>query len=302
MSWAAAEEPQCQSRPTDDGIETAIHPKPKDIGAFEVKRALPSRERKTVGPFVFFDEMGPAVLPAGVGMDVRPHPHVNLATVTYLFEGAIQHRDSLGTNLVIKPGAVNLMVAGRGIVHSERSPPEARPNSARLHGLQLWMGLPQADEEVAPAFHHVAARDIPQWTEHGTEFRLLMGALGGHRSPVPTFSETLYVALKTAGEADLSIPYAPERGLYVIDGEVQIGEQWYAPGTMVVLRPSSETRMKTRGPTRCALIGGAPLGPRYMYWNFVSSRKERIEQAKKHWAEQRFDLVPGDEEERIPLP
>lgn len=304
MSWAEADEPRCEATADLSPVELAVHPKPKDIGDFEVRRALPSRERRSVGPFVFFDEMGPADLGPGRGMDVRPHPHINLATITYLFEGAILHRDSLGTVKVIEPGAVNLMVAGRGIVHSERTPPELRPVHKRLHGLQLWMALPEAAEEVEPLFEHHPADTIPEWTASGVRARLIMGEANGRRSPVRAFSPILYIAYELADGAEVLLPTAAERALYVVEGEVEIAGDRYRPGCLAVLRSGAEVRLRvhTSDRARLALIGGEPLGTRHMFWNFVSSRRERIEEAKAAWREMRFPVVPGDEEERIPLP
>ncbi|MEO1335105.1 MAG: pirin family protein [Myxococcota bacterium] len=302
MSWAAVEQPKCREVQTDGIIETVISPRAKDIGAFEVRRCLPSSKRASVGPFVFFDEMGPAVLAPGVGMDVRPHPHVNLATLTYLFEGAIHHRDSLGTSRVIEPGAVNLMVAGKGITHSERSPDEARPTEAKLHGLQLWIALPESDEETDPAFHHYPASTIPAWQDGGVDVRLLVGQVGQHRSPVHTFSEILYLTAELPSSASFDVPMTPERGLYIVDGDIDIAGEKHGAGSMVVLNPVDGVCAKAITDARVALVGGASLGPRFIDWNFVSSRKERIEQAKADWQAERFPVVPGDEKERIPLP
>ena len=301
VSWTAAQHPECLGANEDGAIETVIVPKPKDIGAFEVRRCLPAPTRRAVGPFVFFDEMGPATLPPGVGMDVRPHPHINLATITYLFDGEIHHRDSLGTSQVIKPGAVNLMVAGRGIAHSERSPASARPEAAPLHGLQLWMALPEADEETAPAFHHYPETALPAWTEDGAVVRLLMGSWNGRTSPVRTFSPTVYLTADLASGVELSMPDAAERGLYVVQGTVDAGGRAHEAGSMIVLLPGA-VRVRAKTQARIGLIGGDPLGERHLWWNFVSSRPERIEQAKADWAAERFAHVPGDEQERIPLP
>lgn len=301
MSWSPCEAPRSdEARP--ETVDLVLHPKTKDIGAFSVRRALPGRERRSVGPFVFFYEMGPAELGPDQAMDVRPHPHINLATITYLFEGAIQHRDSLGSDLVIEPGAVNLMVAGRGIVHSERTPQALRGHPGRMHGLQLWIALPDEHEETEPAFHHHPASTLPAWREGGSSVRLLMGRWGEHRSPVQTFSETLYAVLDFDPGARFHLPDAPERGLYVIDGALDIGAQRFEAGNMVVLGAGADVAPNAPDGARCALIGGASVGPRFIEWNFVSSRRERIEAAKADWQAERFPVVPGDEVERIPLP
>ena len=302
MSWTVAESPRCAGAKDRDIVETVIHPKPKDIGAFSVRRCLPSSEKRSIGPFVFFDEMGPATMPPGVGMDVRPHPHVNLATITFMFDGEIHHRDSLGTSAVIRPGAINLMVAGRGITHSERSPEAARPVEASLHGLQLWIALPETHEETEPAFHHYPAADLPVWEESGARIRLLVGDWGAHQSPVKTFSSTLYAAIDLAPNAEVTVADAPERGLYIVDGAISIAGERHEAGAMVVLRGGVAARIHADSAATVALIGGEPLGERFMYWNFVSSRRARIEQAKDDWAHERFAVVPGDEAERIPLP
>jgi redox-sensitive bicupin YhaK (pirin superfamily) len=302
MSWASAEDATCREAPECRLLELVLEPRPRDIGAFEVRRALPTRQRRAVGPFVFFDEMGPAVLPAGQGMDVRPHPHINLATVTYLFEGAIMHRDSLGTELAIEPGAVNLMIAGRGITHSERSPDGERGAAARLHGLQLWIALPEAHEEDPPSFHHHPEDDLPGWQENGAHTRLLMGAIGERRSPVPTRSETLYAVYRLEAGAEVTMPPAQERGLYVVSGQVEVAGAAYDAGRMLILGEGRDVRVRSASGARLALVGGAPLGPRHMFWNFVSSRKDRIEAAKADWKAERFPVVPGDAAERIPLP
>ncbi len=235
-------------------------------------------------------------------MDVRPHPHINLATLTYLFDGEIHHRDSLGTSRTITPGAVNLMVAGRGIVHSERSPASARPVVAGLHGLQMWIALPAADEETEPAFHHYPTSDLPIWVDSGVQTRLLVGRVGGRQSPVRMFSETLYLVMQMPPNSEAELPDASERGLYVVSGAIELDGARFSAGTMVVLAGSAPVKVRAAEATRFALIGGSPLGERTLFWNFVSSRPQRIETAKADWAAGRFPTIPGDDQERIPLP
>ncbi|MEO1231956.1 MAG: pirin family protein [Myxococcota bacterium] len=301
MSWSRAEEPRCHGDETA-AVNLVVRSKAKDIGDFEVRRALPTVQRRSVGPFVFFDEMGPAALGPDQAMDVRPHPHINLATLTYLFEGAIQHRDSLGTSLNIEPGAVNLMIAGKGIVHSERSPAEARGRPQRLHGLQLWIALPDHAEEMEPEFHHYPEAELPRWTEGGVELRLLVGEGYGRSSPVKALSPTLYVVGEASADSEVLLPEAEERAVYVVSGHVEVAGLVAEPGALVVLEPGHDAHVCSMGPARWALVGGAHVGPRHMFWNFVSSRRERIEEAKEDWRAERFPVVPEDTEERIPLP
>lgn len=293
------------SKPRDGSelIEQVIVPRTRDIGGFEVGRVLPSNQRRTVGPFVFFDQMGLGHFQPGQGLDVRPHPHIGLATITYLFSGQIMHRDSLDTELVIRPGAVNLMTAGRGIVHSERSPDESRSRASELFGLQAWIALPAADEETDPAFSHHPAEDLPVIEADGARVRILAGAAYGQRAPVPTRSETLYVdiELKPGARLPVDSPHE-ERGLYVAQGSVELDGQTFTAGRLLVLKPGQHFTLGSRAGARVALLGGEPLdGPRHLWWNFVSSRKERIEQAKHDWSAGRFDQVIGDSE-LMPLP
>ena len=285
-------------------IETRIVPRTRDLGGgFEVRRVLPSGERRTVGPFVFFDQMGPTVLPAGRGLDVRPHPHIGLATVTYLFDGEIIHRDSLGTVQPIRPGAVNWMTAGRGIVHSERTPPESRTGGARLFGIQTWVGLPNDREDADPAFAHHPEDALPVLDGDGKRVRVIAGAFHGARSPLVVFSETVYVDAALAPDARLEIPPEyEERAVYIAEGRIEIGGDSFEEGRMLVFRAGDPVTVTAGGPARVLLLGGAPLdGPRHLWWNFVSSSTERIEQAKADWREGRFPQVPG-ETEFTPLP
>jgi redox-sensitive bicupin YhaK (pirin superfamily) len=272
----------------------------KDLGGgFTVRRLLPSATRRAVGPFVFFDHFGPIDASPEDNHDVRPHPHIGLATVTYLFEGAMQHRDSTGVVQRIEPGAINLMSAGRGIVHSERTPDDLRSVPRRSHGLQLWLALPEADEEVAPAFSHTPETAIPRWAWGGVSARVLIGSAFGVMSPVPTHSPTLYIDMQLARGAQVALPsaWAEERALYALDGACRLDGEAMAPQTMAVLPAGQEVQLSAEENMRCVLIGGAPLGPRFMWWNFVSSRKERIAQAAEAWAMQPNDMFPQVEGE-----
>ncbi len=281
----------------------ALTPHTKDLGGgFTVRRLLPAAQRQAVGPFLFFDHFGPITAQPGDNHDVRPHPHIGLATVTYLFEGAMMHRDSTGVVQRIEPGAINWMTAGRGIVHSERTPDDLRSVARRSHGLQLWAALPAAHEEDAPGFSHTPAAAIPSVVVEGVQVRVLIGSAFGLSSPVPTLSPTLYLDFVLSGGAALSVPAAaPERALYGIDTPFTLDGEVVQPGVMVVLPEGAEPRVQAQQAARVVLIGGAPLGHRFMWWNFVSSRKERIVQAGDDWAAQRFEPVPG-ETEFIPLP
>lgn len=295
-------EQDCTAAGNCPAIELIIRPRDKDLGGFSVRRTLPTAQRKLVGPWIFFDHMGPATFPAGQGINVRPHPHVNLATVTYLFEGEILHRDSLGSVQAIRPGDINLMVAGRGIVHSERERPAVTATEHRLHGLQLWLALPDADEEVEPAFHHYAAADIPTTTIDGVPVRVMMGSAFGLTSPVRVFAETLYVEAHLRPGQTLALPEADERAVYVAQGSLTAGGTAIPEHAMAVFTDAAGVVLQATAESRFALIGGEHLGPRFVDWNFVSSRKTRIETAKDDWRAGRFPKVPGDEDEFIPLP
>lgn len=299
MSTQPCFEPVCTE--TRGRVEVVITPRPRDLGGFSVRRVLPAPDRHMVGPFIFFDEMGPAVFPAGEGIDVRPHPHIGIATITYLFDGEIMHRDSLGYAQPIRPGAVNLMTAGRGIVHSERAGSD-RDVETSMHGIQSWIALPDGMEEIAPAFAHTPADRLPEVAADGVTLRLILGEAFGAASPVRTYSKTLYAeALMPAGER-LVLPLEfTDRAVYVVSGSVTVDGEEYGTGVMTVLRTGAPVELVAAADTRLMLLGGEPVGERTIWWNFVSSSKERIEQAKRDWREGRFDRIEGDDE-LIPLP
>jgi redox-sensitive bicupin YhaK (pirin superfamily) len=284
-------------------IDLILHGQLKGIGGFQVRRLLPDLRCRSLGPFVFVDEMGPAELAPGQGIDVRPHPHINLATVTFLFDGAISHRDSVGSVQDIEPGDVNWMVAGSGIVHSERTPALLRGPGHRLHGLQTWLALPQANEEVAPLFSHHPVSSLPDVPGEGLQLKLLAGSAFGLRSPVGVYSPTLYMAGRMAAGSTLRLDSEhPERGVYLLSGDLLIDDQPLASSSLAVLKRGAEPLLSARSDCEIAILGGAPLdGTRRLWWNFVSSRPERIEQAKADWRGGRFASVPG-ETEFIPLP
>lgn len=281
-----------------------IAPRTHDLGGFQVRRAVPTLQARSVGPFVFVDHMGPALFEPGRGIDVRPHPHIGLATVTYLWAGALRHRDTLGSVQDILPGDVNWMTAGRGIAHSERTPPEPRAAGHAVHGMQTWVALPKADEETAPSFHHHEAATLP-WRDHaGTRLRVIAGRGFGMESPVRVFADTFNVAVDLAPDAELPIEAeAVERALYVLEGEAQLDGADIPEKHLVVLDRGARHVLRAKTPLKAMLFGGEPLdAPRHMWWNFVSSSKERIEQAKRDWDSGAFGLIPGDDAERIPLP
>ncbi|MER8855310.1 pirin family protein [Mesorhizobium australicum] len=304
MSFFPGKDPEAGDAFASDQIELMVIPNAKDIGGFEVRRALPTAKRRLVGPFIFFDRMGPAIMRAGQALDVRPHPHIGLSTVTYLFDGKIRHRDSLGTEMVIEPGDVNLMTAGRGIVHSERTPQELRGAPMSISGLQTWLALPDGKEEVAPVFENTAALRLPEIDAEGVSGRVVIGEFQGLRSPVRADTETLYADLRVAPGASVKISAdAEERAIYTLEGEVSISGDVFPAERLLVFRPGDEIVIWSSTGAHFMLFGGASLGSkRYIWWNFVSSSKERIEQAKQEWKTGRFDIVPGDEKEFIPLP
>jgi hypothetical protein len=288
----------------ETAFEQVVAPVTHDLGAFKVNRTLPARERTMVGPFIFVDEFGPARLPAGQGMDVRPHPHINLATVTYLFEGAIEHRDSIGSHAVIEPGAVNLMTAGSGIVHSERSPEALRPDGPSLYGMQTWLALPDGREEVDPAFDHVPATGLPLVEMDGAKARVLMGSLWGSTAATRCDSPTIYADIELG--ADRAVPIdsdADERALMLVGGEAELDGQRLEEFALYVLKPGYTPLLSSLTGGRLMLLGGQAFRtPRHVFWNFVSSSRDRINQAKADWKEQRFPLIPGDDQEFIPIP
>ncbi len=285
-----------------DAIELIIQPRDKDLGGFTVRRLLPTTQRKMVGPWIFFDHLGPAEFPAGQGINVRPHPHVNLATVTYLFEGEVLHRDSLGSLQAIQPGDINLMLAGSGIVHSERERPEVTAVAHRLHGLQLWLALPEKDEEIAAAFHHYPAGEIPMLTVNGVPVRVMMGTAFGITSPVKVFADTLYVEAHLRAGQTIDLPNAEERAVYLAQGRLKARGTAIPEHSMAIFSALAGVVLEATEDSRIAIIGGEHLGERFIEWNFASSRQARIEQAKRDWQEGRFPKVAGDEIEFIPLP
>lgn len=288
---------------SNTAIVRRIQPKTKDLGNFNVRRALPVAGQRSIGPWVFFDHFGPAEMGPGQGMNVRPHPHIGLATVTYLFDGTIWHKDSLGSDADINPGAVNLMVAGEGIVHSERNRPEDMERSFHMHGLQLWHALPEEHEQVEASFHHYPADDIPETVlENGAKVRLIMGEGFGLQSPVRTFSEILYYEVDLPLGESVALPATPEHGLYVAEGAVEIDGEEAALFEMNVMSAGAHTVTAKGGDARFAVVGGAPLGERFIRWNFVASDMDLIEQAARRWNDGQFPTVPGDETEFIPLP
>jgi redox-sensitive bicupin YhaK (pirin superfamily) len=288
----------------DDMIIQTIQPVTHDLGGFKVHRTLPSRPRTMVGPFIFFDQMGPADLPVGEGIDVRPHPHINLSTVTYLFAGAIDHRDSLGTLATIEPGAVNLMTAGHGIVHSERSPVAERAKGPELSGIQTWLAMPEASEEMDPAFEHVARADLPVIDASGVKARIIMGSLWGQAAPTTCYAETIYADMLLEAGGSIPIdPGADERALYVALGEASLDGMTLEPQVMYVLKPGTAATLRSAAGGRVMLCGGeAFTTPRHVWWNFVSSSRDRINEAKRAWTAGDFPRVPGDEKEWIPIP
>jgi redox-sensitive bicupin YhaK (pirin superfamily) len=303
MSWQPCDDPQPGDRKACDLIDVVIVPRARDLGGFEVRRALPSPERQMVGPFIFFDQMGPAEFLLGQGMDVRPHPHIGLSTVTYLFAGEVMHRDSLGTELAIRPGELNWMTAGRGIVHSERTATDLRRTGSKLFGIQSWVALSAKDEETAPDFAHYEASALPVIDEPGQTVRIIAGTLFGAASPVRTSSPMFYadVALAMGAAVPLDADHE-ERAIYTVSGTIDIAGDVFGPGRLLVFRPGDRITIRARADARFLMLGGEPMdGPRLIWWNFVSSRKDRIEQAKADWRAGKFDSVPGDSE-FIPLP
>jgi redox-sensitive bicupin YhaK (pirin superfamily) len=299
MSVQPSYEPECAA--AVGTVELMIEARARSLGEFDVRRVLPAAERRMVGPFIFFDHMGPAVFPPGRGIAVRPHPHIGLATVTYLFEGEIMHRDSLGYVQPIQAGAVNLMTAGRGIVHSERASDDLAVTS-RLHGIQSWVALPEELEEMEPSFVHYPANTLPELHADGCAVRVIIGAAFGQTSPVAACSPTLYLEVRMPKGATFELPPDyPERAAYVASGAVRIDRHSHTEGVMAVARRGATVLLTAAADSLVLVIGGEPLGARHIWWNFVSSSKERIERAKLDWLENRIGKVPGDDE-FIPLP
>ncbi len=310
MSWNPALEPVCPDAASMDAIETLIIPRTRDLGSFEVRRALPAPKRQMVGPFIFFDQMGPAEFVTSQGIDVRPHPHIGLSTVTYLYQGEFQHRDSVGSDQLILPGEVNWMTAGRGVTHSERTREVTRQHPHDLFGIQTWVALPEAHEDTEASFEHRKQHELPFLDTEGIQARLILGTAYGQRSPVKTFSKMFYIDVVLRPGAILPLPDEHEdRGVYVVQGAVSVAGRDFSAGQMMVFRPGDRMGLRA-GPqgARLMLLGGETLsGPRYIWWNFVASSQERIEQAKKAWREQDWEGGPfrlpfRDDQEFVPAP
>ena len=304
MSFVPSKDPVAGDAQSCDAIETVIVPRATDLGGFEIRRALPHVERRMVGPFIFFDHIGPAVFRSGQGIDVRPHPHIGLATVTFLFEGEITHRDNLGYNAAIRPGAVNWMTAGRGIVHSERTAPELRAGGQHLHGLQCWVALPLMDEEMVPSFEHYDDHALPVVSGEGKRARIITGKAFGQSSPVKTRWDTIFaeVTLEPGAKMPLDADYE-ERAIFIVEGEIDVGGDRFESERLLVFRPNDRITVTAITRARVVILGGAAMdGPRHIWWNFVSSSQERINQAKADWKLGRWAPVPGDNSEFIPLP
>ncbi|UWQ77310.1 pirin family protein [Leisingera sp. M658] len=310
MSWNPALDPGCPDDIGNDSIETLIIPRAHDLGGFEVRRALPAPKRQMVGPFIFFDQAGPAEFLTGEGIDVRPHPHIGLGTVTYLYQGDFHHRDSLSTDQVIRPGALNWMVAGKGVTHSERTSAEGRNGPHSLFGIQTWMALPEDKEDVDPLFEHHGKESLPEIEAEGVRAKLILGSAYGEAAPATLFSETFYLDVILEPGARFPLPDDHEdRGIYVSQGSVKIAGQEFEAGRMMVFRPGDQiTVAADPAGARLMALGGATLnGPRYVWWNFVASSREKIQHAKEEWRAERwgmgqFDLPPNDRSEHIPLP
>ncbi|HIK16665.1 MAG TPA: pirin family protein [Leptolyngbyaceae cyanobacterium M33_DOE_097] len=285
-----------------DYLQHIIEPHTQDLGGFQARRLLPSEVVTLVGPFIFFDHLGPAVFPEGKGVDVRPHPHINLATVTYLFEGVLLHRDSVGSVQEIRPGAVNWMTAGRGIVHSERTPVAERSQEATLHGIQTWVALPDEHEETEPWFRHHPATDLPAWEENGVSIKLIAGSAYGRTSPVQTFSPMIYLDVQFAPGTQIVLPtdYS-EQAVYSVTAGLKLNDHPLEQHRLAILTQGATVTVAADTEARCIVVGGEPVGSRYKWWNFVSGRRDRIEQAKEDWKAGRFESVP-EEAEFIPLP
>lgn len=304
MSIFAAKNPECQTLNCPQDVEMILIPRTVDLGGFTVSRIIPSQERRMVGPFVFWDQFGRSEFLVGQGIDVRPHPHIGLATLTYLFSGSIVHRDNLGSHQLITPGDVNLMVAGSGIAHSERTGSEERQHPHTLFGLQIWLGLPGDKQEIAPAFSHYSKDALPKFHAEGVTLRVVAGDFQGIHSTVNTIADALLVDIELAPKATITYPATTEeRAIHVVSGTIVIGHNTYATAHMLILKPGQTVEVMAETAAHIVFLGGAALdGPRYLWWNFVSNSKERIEQAKQDWLNGRFAKIPGDDKEFIPLP
>lgn len=306
MSWIACPDPIVGDAQSVDAIEGVVIPRIRDVEGLAVERVLPVAGRRMVGPFIFFDQMGPSMLDVGDGLDVKPHPHIGLSTVTYLFEGEVRHQDSLGEDRIIRPGELNLMTAGRGVVHSERTPLDARQQRQSIYGIQSWLALPEKFEESAPSFEHFGLDALPFVDDNGVKMRVILGEYMSLRASVKTWGEPFYVDVSLAPGASLPLPnFAEERGIYIVSGALEVDGTSFDDQRLLVLREglSVTVRNATDRPVRLMLLGGDMIdGPRHIWWNFVSSSKERIEQAKEEWRTGKFDIVPGDPDEFVPLP
>ncbi|MFN4143477.1 pirin family protein [Aestuariivirga sp.] len=304
MSLPHVPDPMPGDAAAADAIEMVIVPRARDLGGFEVRRALPAARKQMIGPFIFFDQFGPVLMKAGQGIDVRPHPHIGLSTVTWLFDGSIFHRDSLGSEQPIAPGELNWMTAGRGIVHSERTAAPDLARERKVFGIQSWVALPKDHEETTPAFEHVAMERLPLLEDRGISARVVAGSLYGAASPVKTHSDLFYADVQMAAGTALPLPVEhEERGVYVAEGEIEVAGQGFEAGRLLVFRPGDAITLRARSNARVMLLGGEPMdGPRHIWWNFVSSSKDRIEAAKDDWKHARFAIVRGDETDFIPLP
>lgn len=310
MSWNPALTPGCPDEIGPDAIETLIVPRARDLGDFEVRRALPAPKRQMVGPFIFFDQAGPAEFLTGQGVDIRPHPHIGLGTVTYLFRGDFHHRDSTGADQIIQPGELNWMVAGKGVTHSERTSAAGRQGPNSLYGIQTWIALPESHEDIAPTFEHHGKGTLPEIHDDGIDARLILGRAYGETAPATMYSDSFYLDVTLAAGARFPLPRDHEdRGIYITAGSIRIAGQEFEAGQMMVFRPGDEITVAAgdRGARLMALGGETLNGPRYIWWNFVASSREKIEEAKREWREARwgqgqFDLPPEDHDEFIPLP
>lgn len=304
MSYFDTKSPVCTNKECPKHVEIEIIPRAVDLGGFNVGRVLPSHDKRTVGPFVFWDQAGPGEFLTGKGLDVRPHPHIGLSTMTYLFDGTLEHRDTLGSHQIILPGAVNLMTAGRGIAHSERTPQEARLKAHHFFGIQCWLALPLDKEEMNPSFTHYDSNLIPTHKDKNIQLRVIAGEWMGLDSPVITHNDALFLECSLKAQAQLSIPKTcEERAIYILSGEIRLDNTQFGNNRMLILKPNTDIIIKALQDTHMIILGGSALSePRFLWWNFVASSKERIEQGKIDWKEGVFGTIPGDDKEFIPLP